>query len=320
MSDYDLISPGPDEYRKLVTPQILNFPGSVFYEPGFLVTLADIQNLEFAPIIALKGNRIVGLANLLIRRRAGIKSSSIPTLIQYYGPVNLTDEIDVTGLIIEKLAMDKIDLSIFSLPPEYGHEFNYSGWRKSERLTYFLKPNTFESMFSCSTSSCKNKINKAIRNNIEVAESKSVPIDIYSKTFTRRNMMPPISLDTLTKWSDRLNELGLLKTFIARHNSISIAFRSIFYYGRYAYNWVSGALPEAFKYGAGNLLMVKVCEYLFKKGIIHYDLVGGDIKSIAEFKKSFGSIPKKHIQVERSFTLKGKIYRGLMKMKARLNG
>jgi len=317
LADYEIISPDANQYRKLVKSGVLDFPGSVFYEPEFLVTTSEVLNLEFKPILILQNNNILGIANHLISQRAGIRQSSIPRLIQYYGPVIFSG---INKFSIGELLPQDIDLCIFSLLPEMNRELKAPGWHKNERLTYYLDTNEFEKMLSSCAASCKNKISKAVKNNIEVVENNSLPMDIYAHTFSRRNMTPPIALDTLAKWTERLSELGLLKTFIARQNSISIAFRSILYYGRYAYDWVSGALPEALRFGANNLLVLKVGEQLYNEGITHYDLVSGDIKSIADFKKSFGSKPVNHIQIDKTFSLKGKLYRGLMKMRAKVNG
>ncbi len=319
MSDCEIIFPERDRYRKLVTPELLDFPGSVFYEPIFLITAAEVLNLEFEPAIAIRDNKVIGLANFLIGKRAGIRSASIPRLFQYYGPIGLGDDPGTANDLALGLIDKKVDLCVYSLTPEASPQFKLTNWQITDRLTYYLDTGDYDSMLTACNSNCKNKINKAIRNDILINESPEFPIDIYLKTFSRRNLNPPISPDTLVRWADQLYENGLLKTFIASHNSISVAFRSVFYYGRYAYNWVSGVIPEGFKYGASNLLMLKVGEYLFNEGISHYDLVGGDIKSIAEFKKSFGGHPRKHVQVEKTFTLKGKAYRGLMKMKARMN-
>ena len=67
------------------------------------------------------------------------------------------------------------------------------------------------------------------------------------------------------------------------------------------------------------MLVLKIGDSLYRKGIKSWDLLGGDIKSIGDFKKSFGSMPKKHVQLEKCFNLKGRIYRKLMKMKAGFN-
>lgn len=306
------------EYRELVSPQVLDFPGSVFYEPNFLDYASYFLKLDLKPVLCLANKQVVGLANYLVGGRLTIKTALIPRLFQYFGPVSLRDDPDIITGLADYLT-GRIDSAIFSLAPETSRIFNMPGWRQKNRLTYFLRPDTFENMLnSCSRSSRKNAV-KAADEGVEFKESDEFPYDIYQAVFSRQGLKAPLGRTVLENWIGKLRESGLARTFIAEYKSNIIASRTVLYYGKYGYYWLAGISPEYLELGAGNFLVLKIGDYFHRMGIKDADFVGGDIKSIAEFKKSFGSRPVEHLQVEKDFTIKGKLYRKLMKLRANFN-
>jgi hypothetical protein len=117
-----------------------------------------------------------------------------------------------------------------------------------------------------------------------------------------------------------LTELKLAETYVAMVGGKIAAFRTQLIFGSFAYDWLAGSLPEYLNIGVNNFLVLKIGEQLYHKGITNWDLLGGDIESIGNFKKTFGSNPIRHFQLEKDFNFKGKFYRVLMELKAKLNG
>ena len=113
--------------------------------------------------------------------------------------------------------------------------------------------------------------------------------------------------------------LNLAETYIAVYDNKPVAFLTMLIWGNYAYVWLSGSIPDYRHIGVNNFLVLKIGEQLYHRGVANWDMLGGDIESIGDFKKSFGSTLVTHLQLEKNFTLKGKVYRNLMKLKARLN-
>jgi len=239
---------------------------------------------------------------------------TIPKFFQYYGPVAFESPAEVLPAL-EKYVGQNADLAIFSIAPQNTDPPMYSRWNITERLTYNLKPDSLENLRKGCFDDVKNKLNKAAKSGIEIRVGEKFPYDIYEATFKRQGLKPPIPEPELTRWVDRLTEAGLAKTFIAYQSGRPLAFRTQLIAHGYAYDWLAGSFPESNPLGVNQFLIVNIGQELYNGKIENWDLLGGDIKSIGEFKRSFGSIPQKHMQIERGFTLKGKIYRQLMKIR-----
>ena len=303
----------------MVTSDALDFPGSIFYEPGFLETASQIQQLDFKPVIVLENNRVVGIANYLIGGKKGVKIAAIPRLFQYFGPVVLIDDSQIYHRLIEPLG-NLVDTAIFALTPEAGRNFNNGTWNAKKRLTYILQPDTYDNLKKRCSKSSRRRVNQGMNSNIIVNTILEFPRQLYQASFSRQKAKPPIDIDTLSTWAAKLAELKLLTNYVAFVDSQQAAFISILKYGKYAYIWLSGADTKYLHLGVNNYLTLKVGELLYNEGILSIDMVGGDIESIGEFKKSVGGVPAIHYQIEKDFNLKGKLYRMLMKIKAGLHG
>lgn len=162
MTDYEIISPDPDQYRKLITSDILDFPGSVFYEPEFLIASASILNLDFRPALTLLSDKVTGISNYLIGDKAGVKIALIPKMFQYYGPVNLVDDPEIFNLLVEPLLRNKVDTCVFSLVPGLNYVIP-PNWRVNNRVTFFFDTNSFEIMIGLCNRNARRQAFKAIR-------------------------------------------------------------------------------------------------------------------------------------------------------------
>lgn len=244
---------------------------------------------------------------------------TIPKYFQYYGPILFESD---SGLIttIEKHLKQNTDLAIFSLTPEISDIIKLNLWGKADRLTYYIKPDTFENTRKKCSEDVKNKLNKAMKAGIEIKLIDEFPFHIYQATFKRQNLNLPMPESQLIGWVSKLAQNGLAKTYVAYHSDKLLAFRTQLIAHGYAYDWLAGSLPDTNPLGVNQLLMLTISQELREANIANWDLLGGDIKSIGDFKRSFGSIPRHHLQIERAFSLKGKIYRSLMRLKGAGNG
>jgi hypothetical protein len=303
-----------DQYRCLAAGELLSFPGSIFYNPEFIIISAEILDLEPHPIALLEDDRVAGFANFMLNCKFGVKTMTIPKFYQYYGPVILKPTADFNAAI-EKYLKQNSDLAVFSLVPEFAEQFNSDSWKKIDRLTYYLKPDTYENLRKNCFDDVKNKLNKAMKSGIEVKQIDDFPYDVYEASFKRQGLNPPMEESRLVSWISKLVKSGMARTFAAYKSNELLAFRTQLIANGFAYDWLAGAHPEANSLGVNQLLILTIGQELFNAKIINWDLLGGDIKSIGDFKRSFGSIPRHHAQIERAFSLKGKIYRSLMKLK-----
>ena len=319
MLEFKAIKVDEHQYRNQVTSETLDFHGSIFYHPDFLKTASDLLNLKFQPLICYASGELAGIANLFISSRFNVKTAIIPHLFQYYGPVTLASEGSIFESVYRAIKND-FDLAVFSLTAEECPKSLYSGWQQEKRLTYYLTPDTFDNMKGRCFADVKNKVNKAIKSGVKIIAAERFPYEIYEASFKRKNIKPPLDKTTIVNWVERLTHLELAETYIAVVDEKSAAFRTQLVFGSYAYDWLAGADVSYSKLGVNQFLVLKIGERHYNNGVKNWDLLGGDIKSIGDFKKSFGSTPKTHLQIEKNFNLKGTIYRKLMKFKARLNG
>lgn len=266
------------------------------------------------PVAILKDNHVVGLANFMLSGKFGFKTMTIPKFFQYYGPILFDSDIGLYDAV-EKYLKQNTNLAIFSLTPEFSNQFKSGLWKKYDRLTYYMKPDTIENLRNNCFDDVKNKLNKAAKSGVDIKTIDEFPYDIYRATFERRNLNPPIPKSQLVLWVTRLAQAGLAKTYAAYKSDKLMAFRTQLIANGYAYDWLAGSLPDANSLGVNQLLVLTIGQELLKAHVINWDLLGGDIKSIGDFKRSFGSIERRHLQIERAFSSKGKIYRSLMNLK-----
>lgn len=317
MPDYDIIEADYKNYNRLINDDILDFRGAVFYHPEFLRISAEILGLEFSPLVCLRDDQVVGLMNLLAGRRSIFKTALIPTLFQYFGPVSLTINTEINKRMIAR-TINRFDSVILSLLPGIDDEF--IGWRKKQRISYMLAPDTFDNLKKNCAPDIKNKVNKSLKAGVEIKRVEAFDYGLYNASFRRQNIKPPVPEEPMTEWARKLTRAGLAETYIAYLDSRPVAIRTLLLGRKYAYTWVSGILPEFMSIGVNSLLILTIGEILYKRGVETWDFGGGEIKSIGRFKKAFGATGYTHLQIEKNSNWKGALYRALMKAKAGLNG
>ncbi|MCP4583346.1 MAG: GNAT family N-acetyltransferase [candidate division Zixibacteria bacterium] len=319
MPEYNIIKADQEHYRRWISPGCLDFPGSVFYHPDFLVAASGILNLDFSPLICFDDKSPVGIANTLAGGKYNVKTAMIPRFFQYYGPVALSSGPGIYKALFKALEHE-FDTAVFSLPPEFPLESQPVGWLGENRLTYYLHPDTFDNMHKQSLHSARKQVNKSIKADVVFEVADGFQSSIYKAGFQHQKLKTSMDEKVLAGWVDRLTELGLAETYIAIVDGETAAFRTQLIYGKYAYDWLAGSYPRYLNLGINNFLVLKIGEQLYHKGVSNWDLMGGDIESIGNFKKTFGSIPKQHLQLERDFNLKGNVYRKLLNLKAKFYG
>jgi len=319
LSEFEAIRVNAAEYRKWVTSDVLDFPGSAFYHPDFLENAARVLGLDFQPLLCFSaGRELTGIANLLEGGRFGVRTCTIPRLFQYYGPVAFCDGQVTLDKLLEEIARTA-DTAVFSLTPEQSAIYGDSAWNRESRLTYYLKPDRYNVLRKHSFKNVKRRSNRATKAGVQFQRSSSFLYGLYKASFERQRRRPPVGERQLTDWVQTLMDLELAETYVAVAEAKPAAFLTILHSGRYACSWLSGALPDYLHLGVNNFVLLKTGEELYTKGVDTWDLVGGDVRSIGEFKRSFGAEPRLHLQLERSFNLKGRIYRSLMKLRAGLD-
>lgn len=285
--------------------------GGVFWHPVFVSSARDLLGLRGVASKIDLGGETIGAANLLYRELAGVRSASIPLLFQYYGPLLFENE---TGRarwqMFERELATQSDFAYLSLPPKSTRrEWVSPAWRVICARTIVVDADGLKRWGSRFRDDVRNKINKAKRERVVVSTAELLPQDIWRAPFLRRRISSPIEPEMLARWCRVLIENSLLKIYVASIDSMIVAFRGELIYGEYAYDWIAASEPAFHPTGVNQMLMGEIGADLSKSSVRTWDLIGGEIQAIADFKKSFGAIEMEHLRLYRSFNLRGLLFK-----------
>ena len=294
-------------------PHLEKVWGGIFYHPAFVDVAARILSLNGQSSIISIDGKSIGTINMLYKKRLGFCTAATPLLFQYFGPVIFDDEAH-DGIIIysdelKNYLSGTFDFVYFSLPPYSGLSNDFiRNFNTEEAFTPALLCDDLKKWGGGFRDDVKNKINKARKERIQVVISGALPERLWEITFARRGVAPPIMPSMLAQWCDSLVKKSLLKIYVAQINDKPVAFRGELIYGDFAYDWIAGSDPAFHASGANQFLMAEIGQELSTKNLKAWDLVGANIKSIADFKKSFGAREVGHQHIFKSFSFKGNIF------------
>jgi hypothetical protein len=286
---------------------LLSLWGGAFYHPVFVDAAARALNLQGQSLSICHGD-ITGVSNMLFRVRGGVRVATLPLMFQYYGPLFFPgDDHQKTDVEILEPFCAQYDFVYLSLPPQT-EIVVAKRWRVFPQVTLAVTAEGLAIWGNGFRDDVKNKIRKAGREKITIATSSTLPITLWNATFERRRLPNPIAASALESWCRSLIDAGLLIIFVAVKDGQAVAFRGELTFGRYAYDWIAGSDPAFHPTGANQLLMAEIGHDLAPKGLAAWDLVGGQIGSIADFKRSFGALEMEHPHLVRARGLKGRLY------------
>ncbi len=284
--------------------------GGVFCHPAFLAPAGKILNLDGQPsYITVDQNRI-GAINLLWGNHPPFRTITLPLLFQYSGPIFF----DYASCPLVLSQLDKHlaslgDFAYLSFPPDMRSLDGFPpAWKVIKNMTLAVFAKDLETWGSEFRDDVRNKLNKAAREKVQIYETDSLPLDLWETAYARRGIAPPIKPAALKSWCQALIESSLLRVFEARVESKPVAFRGELVCGKFAYDWIAGSDPAYHSAGANQLLMAEIGQVFRGLNLAAWDLVGGEIPGIADFKRSFGAKDTAYFQASRSYGLKGKMF------------
>jgi len=294
-----------------------NVWGGIFFHPAFVSISAKILGLNGSPQYLFADGKAILALNLITHKRP-VRVSTLPNLYQYFGILPINSEIFGKGNILEvDNVFDRfLDYAYFSLTPEINAQIgNFAGWRTNKIANLILDKDGILNWGSDFLYMVRKQIKKARNNQIEIAEIDYFPKNIWKKSFERKGLKTPLSPEKLEQWCQALLRENSLKIFAAKINGEILAFRGQLIQNKFAYDWVAGSNPEFNTTGGNQLLMAEIGDYLRAHNIILWDLLGGQIKGIADFKRSFGAKDIFHYHISKCFSLTGNIYNILRKVR-----
>jgi hypothetical protein len=291
--------------------------GGIFYHPRFVGPAAEFLNLQDEScFLSSEGTSFCAL-NLLFQNRKTVRAATIPLMFQYFGPLFLGKDSEQRRMLeIDGYLSERCDFAFFSFSPEFQVTAGLPpGWHAKRTATLALTVDELKSWGGYFRDDVKNKIRRAKRESVRIERCESLPQELWSLAYTRRGLKPPLQPLALAQWCERLLTDSVLRLYVAKIDNTPIAFRGQLLQGEFAYDWIAGSDPQYHAAGANQLLMAEIGHELIGAGVRIWDLVGGQIKSIADFKRSFGARGFYHYQAYKSFNMKGKIFSTVRKLK-----
>ncbi len=295
-----------------------NVWGGVFYHPDFVTGGAASLGLEgTSKVIVNNEARQLGVSNVIFQKRPGIRAATIPLLFQYFGHVFFHKEYEENYFAdVMELLKEDCDYAYLCFTPEFNSISRISrSWGLLKSVTLALTSDDLDKWGKGFRDDVKNKINKAKREKVRIQKIESIPMKLWETSYHRKGLKPPIESDSLENWCKILVEKSLLTIYAATVGDILAAFRGQLIYGGFAYDWIAGSDPDYHSLGTNQLLMAEIGNDLKNKNIKIWDLVDARIKSIADFKKSFGASEYYHWHAYKGFNIKGKLFGALRNIK-----
>ncbi len=291
-------------------PRLESSWGGVFCHPVFLAPARGILNLEGQPSFITQDQNRIGAINLLWGEHFPFRTVTLPLLFQYFGPI-FFDQISCPSVLtqLDRHLAGLGDFAYLSFPPDIRSLDGLpSEWKVIKNLTLVFTGKDMESWGREFRDDVKNKLNKAAREKVEIYETDNPPYDLWETAYARRGIAPPIQPASLKSWCQALIESSLLRVFEARVDNKPVAFRGELVHGAFAYDWIAGSDPAYHSVGANQLLMAEIGQEFRRLNLAAWDLVGGEIPGIADFKRSFGAKDTSYFQASRSYGIKGKAF------------
>ena len=294
-------------------PVLKKIWGGLFYHPIFVDAAARVLNLKGQSSNITVEEKSIGAFNLLYRERLGLRTVTTPLLFQYFGPVLFDDGspeiVETHGANLNGYFYNNFDFVYFSLPPNSHLSLTFIEQFHQERaITPVIDCDDLKKWGAGFRDDVKNKINKAKKERVQIITVEILPQKLWEVAFARRGVAPPIKPSLLADWCGSLIRESLLRIFVAQIDGTPVAFRGELIYGDYAYDWIAGSDPAHHASGANQYLMAEIGRELSTMNLKAWDLVGANIKSIGDFKKSFGARAVEHLHIYKSFSFKGQIF------------
>jgi hypothetical protein len=294
---------------------LISLWGGVFYHPAFVESGATALGLDGRSEY-ISSEKLSGISNILYHRLPKVRVATLPLLFQYFGPIAFNPISNHSEQQkISFLPPDNLDYAYFSLPPGADLSLMPQSWHAVQQRTLVVDKNGLNQWGNSFRDDVKNKIRKARRERVVISIADRLPLDLWGTAYSRKSLRTPIAPTALEKWCDKLIAAKLLTIHIASIDSRPVAFRGELQFGDYAYDWIAGSDPEFHSTGANQLLVAEIGGELAKLNLSAWDLVGGEVERIAEFKKSFGAVEAIHHHVWGATSMKGRIYSAVRKLR-----
>jgi lipid II:glycine glycyltransferase (peptidoglycan interpeptide bridge formation enzyme) len=321
MSEIEVRELKKDEY-KLWNDLVESSPhGTIFHNSDWLTTCSELLNKRLKIYGCFENEELVGGCSLYIYKlkRFFKTASSIIEMTPYGGvvlsqsPSSKVREQEQTYSNIIKLLCNAFDNEHFdhiqiTNSPDFVdiRPFTWNGWDSKIHYTYYFNlENDVEKNIS---KNVRWSIRKAIKNNITIKKlnNPSTYYELFSMTFKRQSLKPPITKEFLEKMIDILKTKNTGEMWIAETSSGEVASAEIVIWdNKRAYRWSAASHTNFKDTGATSLLLYEIFQDLKNRGFKEINLMAANTPHLTKFISSFNPrlVPYYSIEKKRLFAI-----------------
>ncbi len=181
--------------------------------------------------------------------------------------------------------------------------FTWNGWQSVVYYTYYLDLSEFGDHLP---KDARWTINKATKCGVTIEKSEDIGLfhNLFTETYVRQNLEPPVSADFFKNIFCLLQRRNKGEMWIAKTESGEIAAAEIVICDeKRAYRWSAASHTELRKTGAPSLLLYELLHNLKKKGFREINLMAANTPQLAKFMVQFNPRLVPYYGVERKSTL-----------------
>ena len=273
-----------------------------------------------------KGGQIVASMPYYLKKEGMFKLISMPKLTQTMGPYikypkkqkyykKLSWDKEIMTSLIEQLPYCDAFNQSFNSKITNWLPFYWKGFNSSVRYTYTIENIAFDNLEKLLETDIRRRKRKANELGVEVFEGEDIETfyEVNMKTFQRKGLEKPFSLDFLKRFYKIVKEHNACKMFFAKDNENNIiAVNFLVYDNNRVYYILGGIDPLKKDLGAMDVILYESIKFAIETNRI-FDFEGSMIDSIEKYFRSFGAVQTQYLQV---FKTNSKLW----KIKSALDG
>jgi len=294
--------------------------GTIFHTSSWLRTCARSLGRALQVYACFEKGDLIGGCSVYVHRWKYAKTAhSILSLTPYGGVVLVEPESanmrrleerrrSVIRALQKAFEVERFDYIQITNPPGFVdvRPFTWNGWETKVRYAYYLD------LEGCSEGTLPKDVRwaarKAAENNVMIKKLDEPDLskyyELYSMTFRRQNLKPPVSADFLQEIVRVLKSENAVEMWVAETALGNVASAEILVLDLpMAYRWSAASHTDFRSTGATSLLLCEIFRDLRKRGFEEIDLMAANTPHLAKFIAGFNPRLTPYYMVEKRRSL-----------------
>jgi len=327
MSDLSIREIGRDEH-KLWDELVASSPqGTIFHKSFWLNANSELFNQKLRIIGCFEGDSLLGGCSFFVRTsRGAFKMATASCTMTPYGGFVISpfsnggkksqgqwiryDE--VMRSLCNALSAEHFDYIQLVNSPGFTdiRPLTWGGWSDLVYYTYSLDLASHDD--ANASKSVKYNLRKANANNIAIKQvlDASLFYKLFSMTFERQNIKPPVQETYFKKMFDLLRDQGSCEMWVAEtpEGEKACAY-NIVWDNKRAYSWIAATNTDLRLVGANVMLDWEIFKHLKENGFKEYNMFRGNLPQLTTYATNFNPQLAPYYGVEKS-SLRYNLLRG----------